>query len=169
MAGLVPAIHVLRCCRAVKTWMPVIKPGMTKYGACALRFFVFTCQTAKAARARLAGFAQGKCDRPVSLRRRVRRRPVGRSAAPGERTEGARDARGPRGPAGLDASRHRGLSKSLSPRPHPGLGKRQRQSRKSAKPRASRARCLIGLLRTVPGGRPFVTQSRRTYGVTLHR
>ncbi len=51
--------------------------------------------------------------RPVSLRRRVRRRLWGRSASPGRRTEGARDARGPKGPAGLDASRHRGLSKSL--------------------------------------------------------
>src|SRR4029078_726550 len=28
-------------------------------------------------------------------------------------TEGARDARGPKGPTGLDASRHRGLSKRL--------------------------------------------------------
>ena len=28
MAGLVPAIHVL--CQARKTWMPGMKPGMTK-------------------------------------------------------------------------------------------------------------------------------------------
>ena len=33
-------------------------------------------------------------------------------AAALERTEGARDAKGPDGPAGFDASRHRGLSKS---------------------------------------------------------
>ncbi len=46
--------------------------------------------------------------------------------------------RGPGGPAGLDASRHRGLSKS--------------DNRKSAKPKASRARCLLGLLRLAPGG-----------------
>jgi hypothetical protein len=31
--------------------------------------------------------------------------------APGKRTEGARDAKGPIGPTGLDTSRHRGLSK----------------------------------------------------------
>jgi hypothetical protein len=29
MAGLVPAIHVLK--QARKRWMPGIKPGMTKY------------------------------------------------------------------------------------------------------------------------------------------
>ena len=68
--------------------------------------------------------------------------------------EGARDAKGPGaskftpnaqtkmlGPTGLDASRHRGVSKP--------------NCRKSAKPKASRARCLIGLLRTAPGGWTF--------------
>jgi len=30
MAGLVPAIHVFLVCKATKTWMPGIKPGMTK-------------------------------------------------------------------------------------------------------------------------------------------
>jgi hypothetical protein len=34
---------------------------------------------------------------------------------PSESTEGARDAKGPEGPAGLDASRHRGLSKPVVP------------------------------------------------------
>jgi len=29
MAGLVPAIHVLLCSGAVKTWMPGTRPGMT--------------------------------------------------------------------------------------------------------------------------------------------
>ena len=29
MAGLVPAIHVFGACKAAKTWMPGIKPGMT--------------------------------------------------------------------------------------------------------------------------------------------
>jgi len=29
MAGLVPAIHVLPLCTALKTWMPGTKPGMT--------------------------------------------------------------------------------------------------------------------------------------------
>lgn len=64
--------------------------------------------------------------RPVSLRRRVRRRVVGEFRVAPVRTEGARDARVPGahkftqcaqtwvlGPTGLDASRHRGLSKSL--------------------------------------------------------
>ena len=49
--------------------------------------------------------------RPYSFRRRVRRSPT---SAALERTEGARDAKGPDGPADLDASRHRGLSKSDS-------------------------------------------------------
>ena len=35
------------------------------------------------------------------------------AARPSKKTEGARDARGPDGPTGLDASRHRGLSKSF--------------------------------------------------------
>jgi hypothetical protein len=30
MAGLVPAIHVLTALQFLKTWMPGIKPGMTK-------------------------------------------------------------------------------------------------------------------------------------------
>jgi len=30
MAGLVPAIHVFLRCKAVKTWMPGTRPGMTK-------------------------------------------------------------------------------------------------------------------------------------------
>ena len=55
------------------------------------------------------------------------------------KTEGARDARGPRGPADLDASRHRGLSKSVKPQV------RQTQG----VPRA----VFIGLLREVPGSR----------------
>jgi hypothetical protein len=32
MAGLVPAIHVLFCSKFIKTWMPGIKPGMTRMG-----------------------------------------------------------------------------------------------------------------------------------------
>jgi hypothetical protein len=47
-----------------------------------------------------------------------------------KRTEGARGARGPDGPTGLDASRHRGLSKSLCRAASP------------PNPKASRARCL---------------------------
>jgi hypothetical protein len=51
-----------------------------------------------------------KLHHPYSLRPRG-----GRSPLPlPRRTEGARDARGPGGPTGLDASRHRGLSKSDS-------------------------------------------------------
>ena len=41
-------------------------------------------------------------------------RPSSKPLAP-QRTEGARDAKGPDGPADLDASRHRGLSKSGGP------------------------------------------------------
>ena len=55
--------------------------------------------------------------------------------------EGARDALGPVGPTDLDASQHRGMLKS--------------EYRKSARPKASRARCLIGLLRAAPGGLTF--------------
>jgi hypothetical protein len=50
-------------------------------------------------------------NRPYSWRRRVRRSPL---PLPPKSTEGARDAKGPGGPTGLDASRHRGLSKSDS-------------------------------------------------------
>ncbi len=60
-----------------------------------------------------------------------------RSASPGKRTEGARDARGPKGPAGLDASRHRGLSKS----------------------------CVLRLLALVRAKRQSVPQVRQTQGV----
>ena len=49
---------------------------------------------------------------PVFFGRRVRRRCAVMSAAP-KRNEGARDARGPDGPTGLDASRHRGWSSSF--------------------------------------------------------
>jgi hypothetical protein len=37
MAGLVPAIYVLRTAQAKKTWMPGIKRGMTTQADCALR------------------------------------------------------------------------------------------------------------------------------------
>ena len=47
-----------------------------------------------------------------------------------EKTEGARDAKGPDGPTGLDTSRYRGLSKSGNP---PSLFELWRASRKSAK------------------------------------
>ena len=57
------------------------------------------------------------------------------------KSEGARDAKGPDGPAGLDASRHRGLSKSVLPQ--------VRQS--DGVPRA----VFLGLLRSAPGGRTF--------------
>ncbi len=50
-------------------------------------------------------------------------------------------------PTGLDASRRRGLSKS-----GPSSLSLRRASRKSASPLASRARCLLGLLRIAPGG-----------------
>jgi hypothetical protein len=45
------------------------------------------------------------------------------SCPPRERTEGARDARGPEGPTGLDASRHRGCRSPLVPqvRQFPGV------------------------------------------------
>src|SRR5581483_8431752 len=81
-----------------------------------------------------------------------------------ESTEGARDARGPGrtqvyavcanrvlGPTGLDTSRRRGfvdLRRACASEDF---------FRKSASPKASRARCFLGLLRSVPGGRPFVT------------
>jgi hypothetical protein len=83
-------------------------------------------------------------------------------------TEGARDARGPIGPAGLNASRHRGLSTScvLAAR----SGSSEKAKRAASPPNPGRpARGVLGLLRTVPGGRPFVTRSRRTQDVTLHR
>ena len=65
---------------------------------------------------------------------------VGRSPIPlalEKETEGARDAKGPDGPTGLDASRHRGLSKSDIAASPPS-------------PKASRARCL----RFAPRSRP---------------
>ena len=67
--------------------------------------------------------------------------------------EGARDALDPEGPTDLDASQHRGMLKSGNP-PSPLAGLR-RASRKSARPKASRARCLVGLLRVAPGGLSF--------------
>src|SRR5262245_40709584 len=69
-----------------------------------------------------------------------------------KRTEGARDARGPKGPTGLDASRHRGLSKSCAS-PLALVRARTKQSASPPKPKASRARCLVGLLREIPGSR----------------
>ena len=77
-------------------------------------------------------------------------------------TEGARDARGPSGPTGLDASRHRGLSKSFVPAARTGLRDAARPSASPPKPKASRARCLVGLLREGPRGRPFTRLSATT-------
>jgi len=59
-----------------------------------------------------------------------------------KKAEGARDAWGPDGPTGLDASQHRGLSKSWS-------------CRKSARSKGVPRAVFIGLLRALPGGRSF--------------
>ena len=55
------------------------------------------------------------------------------------RSEGARDARGPNGPTDLDASQHRGMLKSGPPSRRFGA---PTGIRKSAQPKASRARCF---------------------------
>ena len=67
---------------------------------------------------------------------------------PPEMNEGARDAQGPGGPTGLDASRHRGLPFSFALLPAKAQGATAGRAtedclfRKSAKPKASRARCF---------------------------
>ena len=79
----------------------------------------------------------GMRHRPYSLRPRAGRRSSFRRP---EKYRGRAERQGSGGPAGLDASRHRGLSKSdnaASP-PVPGV------------PRA----VFLGLLRSAPGGRP---------------
>jgi hypothetical protein len=81
------------------------------------------------------------------------------------KNEGARNAKGPNGPTGLDASRHRGLSKSSAPPSPFGFGA---ASRKSTKPMASRARCFLGLLRVVPGERPVSPHTQLQALKTLH-
>ena len=123
-------------------------------------------------------FKQPTLRRPYSLRRGVRRRLTSVRLRPGglrrdmpptlERTEGARDAVGSGRtqvyasrrklkvlrPTGLDASRHRGLSKQFMPQVRQSLGV----------PRA----VFIGLLRAGPGGRPFV-RVNLLGRATLHR
>ena len=49
----------------------------------------------------------------------------------------------------------------------PWFGRNRKASRKSAKPMASRARCLIGLLRALPGGR--LPRRGETLAATFHR
>jgi len=105
MAGLVPAIHVLRMKR--KTWMPATSTGMTPNALCVQAsnsLLKPPSQRSAALFLRGAGYAV------VFGKIRIARK----------RTEGARDARGPMGPTGLDASRHRGLSKSFVPAFHAG-------------------------------------------------
>ena len=76
-------------------------------------------------------------------------------AAALEKNRGRAERLGPGGPTDPDASRHRGLSKSKKPQV------RQTQG----VPRA----VFEGLLRAVPGGRPFVTFNPIAGAVTLHR
>lgn len=64
-------------------------------------------------------------------------------------TEGARDARGPKGPAGLDASRHRGLSKSLCLTFRSGSSDRQSVPQVRQTQGVPRA-VFIGLLPSIP-------------------
>ena len=124
----VAGIHVFLLGR--KTWMAGTSPAMTPrmWG----RQASITDSLVK----------QPKLGRPVSLRRRVRRRLWEEPLRPEKEPKGARDARGPIGPAGLDASRHRGLSKSLWALPSALVRAIGKAFRKSAKPKASRARCL---------------------------
>ena len=92
----------------------------------------------------------GARHRPCFLRRGVRRN-LNSDCAFLEKTEGARNATGPGGPTHLDASRHRGLSKSIIASP----------------PSPWRpARGVLGLLRSAPGGRAVsgcLRYRRRTY------
>src|SRR5260221_2502909 len=75
------------------------------------------------------------------------------SAHLGKESEGARDAKGPDGPTGLDASRHRGLSKSGAP---PSLfSSVGAASRKSAKSKGVPRAVFVGLLHAIPRGRSF--------------
>jgi hypothetical protein len=69
------------------------------------------------------------------------------------RTEGARDAKGPNGPAGLGASRHRGLPKSVIPAF--ALFELRRASRKSAQSQGVPRAVFEGLLCIAPGGLTF--------------
>jgi len=103
--------------------------------------------------------------RPYSLLR-PRAGPSSQSRLPPAPTEGARDARGPIGPTGLDASRHRGLSKSLCLTARSGSNDRQGKPQVRQTLGVPRA-VFIGLLRALPGGRT-ATQGRNLR-VTFHR
>jgi hypothetical protein len=63
--------------------------------------------------------------------------------------------KGPDGPAGLDASRHRGLSKSFLPAFHSFELRRGKPQVRQIRRRPARG-VSIGLLRNGPGGRPFI-------------
>jgi hypothetical protein len=81
-------------------------------------------------------------------------------------TEGARDAKGPNGPTGLDASRHRGLSKSCP-------SSRLRATTGKPQVRQVPRRPARGVFRFAPRRSsvvdPFVTLQPRRGAVTLHR
>src|SRR6185503_686587 len=67
-----------------------------------------------------------------------------------EKAEGARDAKGPTGPADLDASRHRGWSKSGPPTLLPATAGKPQVRQTQGVPRA----VFIDLFRSAPGGLP---------------
>ena len=77
----------------------------------------------------------------------IRLRPFGASARRvrpllGKRTEGARDAKGPNGPACLGTSRHRGSLRRRAALRRVKRAPLSQGPRKSASPKASRARCF---------------------------
>ena len=75
-------------------------------------------------------------------------------------------SKGTRGPRRLATSR---LVEVLCASPFTLVRAIGKACRKSAKPKASRARCLIGLLRIVPGGRISVAFTRWGFTALTHR
>ena len=117
---------------------------------------VFTCQTANAARARLAGFAPNQASLPVFFVE-APGRPVFFVSfrRPSKKTEGARDARVPMDPR---ASTPRDIEACRSPG----------SAASPPNPKASRARCFLGLLRADPGGQTIFTHRCGPWALLRH-
>jgi len=96
------------------------------------------------------GRRQGIAPPPVFFVRAPGTLVVPFRTAPGKSTEGARDAKGPTGPADLDASRHRGLSKSGPPTLLRATAGKPQVRQTQGVPRA----VFIDLFRSAPGGLP---------------
>ena len=146
-------------------------PSLREIGACGTAPPRHACASLRRASLPLAGEGEGnsqRCAARIFAKRRRVRLPshLARRPRRNPRARGTPGSRGTHGPWHLAAPRRPGREPGQCPGQPGAAAKSERgaANRKSAEPSASRARCLIGLLRRTPGGLTFQAPSPFSFG-----